>query len=83
MSIFKMKFYFYILPRLYISFIIEQLTDKVRVFVRKKENCTVLPSSLIFDLNQMNSDKIMDGSLFCSKVIFPFYENILIKISKF
>ena len=73
MSIFKMKFYFYILPRLYISFIIEQLTNKVRVFVRKKEKCTVLPSSLIFDLNQMNSDKIMDGRVcFAVKLFIHF-----------
>ena len=37
MSIFKMKFYFYVLPRLYISNIIEQLTKKFQAFVRKKE----------------------------------------------
>ena len=54
-----MKFYFYILPRLYISIIIEQLTNKVHVFVRKK--CTGLLTTLIFEVNQMNSDKIMDG----------------------
>ena len=48
-----MKFYFYIFPRLYISIFIEQLTNK--------EKYTGLLSTLIFELNQMNSDKIMDG----------------------
>ena len=53
-----MNFYFYILPGLYISIIIEQLTNKVQVFVRKYSG---LLSTIIFELNQMNSDKIMDG----------------------
>ena len=55
-----MKFYFSILPRF--SIIIEQLTNKVQAFVRKKTpKCTGLMSILIFELNQMNSDKITDG----------------------
>ena len=37
------------------------MTKKVQVFVRKKK-CTGM-STLIFDLNQMNSDKIMDGRI--------------------
>ena len=62
MNIFKMKFYCYILSRLYISIIIEQLTNNVLVFVRKKEKCTGLLSDLLkVELNQMNSDKIVDG----------------------
>ena len=58
-----MKLYFYILPRLYISIIIEQLANKVQVFVRKKEKRTGLLSTLIFELNQMNSNKIIDGGV--------------------
>ena len=63
MSILKMKFCFKILPKLYISIIIEQLTNKVQVFLRKKEKYTGLLSTLICELNQMNSDKIMDGKV--------------------
>ena len=48
----------------YISIIIEQLTNKFQVFFRKKRGrCTGLHSTLIFELNQMNSVKIMDGSV--------------------
>ena len=45
MSIFKMKFYFYVLRRLYISSNIEQLTKKFQAFVRK---CTDLLSTVKF-----------------------------------
>ena len=38
MSTFKMKSYFCILPRFYISIIYEQLTKEIQVFVRKKKN---------------------------------------------
>ena len=37
MTIFKIKLYFYVLPRVYISIIIEQLTSKVQVFATKKK----------------------------------------------
>ena len=37
------------------------MTNQVQVFVRKK--CTGLLSTLIFELNQMISDKIIDGSV--------------------
>ena len=60
MSILKMKFYFYIFPKLNISIIIEQMTNKVHVFVRKKRKNYSLMSTLMFELNQMNSGKIMD-----------------------
>ena len=37
-------------------------------------------STLTFELNKMNAEKIMDGkSWFCSIVTYPFYEDILIK----
>ena len=55
MSIFKIKFYFCILRRFYVSIIVEKLTNKVQFFVTKKENCTVLLPTLIFELNQMSS----------------------------
>ena len=58
-----MKFYFSVLPRLYISIIIEPLTNKVQVFVIEKEKCTGLVSILTIELNQMKSDKIMDGAV--------------------
>ena len=46
---------------LYISIIIEQLTIKFKLLSeKKKEKCEGLLSTLIFELNQMNSDKIMD-----------------------
>ena len=45
-----------------IFIIIEQLTNEVQVFVRK-EKCMGLLSTLIFELNQMNSDKIVDGRI--------------------
>ena len=56
-----MKLYFNIFPRLYIPIIIEQLTNKFTFLSEKKEKCTGLLSTLIFQLNQMNADKIMDG----------------------
>ena len=52
MSIFKMKFCFYVLPGLYIYIIIEQLTNIVQVFVRKKEKRTRLLTTFIFEINQ-------------------------------
>ena len=68
MSIFKIKFYFYLLPRLYISIIIEQIiilqqiiTNYNQVFVTKKRKMHKLMSILLLELNQMSSDKIMDG----------------------
>ena len=63
MSNFKIKCYFYILPRLFISNITEPLTNKVQVFVRRKEKCTDLLSILTFELNQMNSGNIMNGKV--------------------
>ena len=60
MSIFTRKFYFSILPRLYIPIIIEQFTNKV-LKNRKEEKSTGLLSTLIFELNEMKSDKIMVG----------------------
>ena len=56
----KMKFYFYIVPRLYICNVIEKLTNKVQVFVRKKTKMHRLTFN-IFELNEMNAGKIMDG----------------------
>ena len=56
-----MKFYLNILPRLYISIIIKQMTNTAHVFVRKKGKCTGLLSTLILESNKMNSDMIMDG----------------------
>ena len=50
MSIFKMKFEFCVFPKLYIFIIIEQLTNNVHIFVRKKK-CAGLLSTLIFELN--------------------------------
>ena len=76
MSIFKMKFYFCILPRLYISTIIEQLTNKVQVFVRKKRLTVNL--NIWVKLNELRQNHGWK-SWFCSIVIYPFYENILIK----
>ena len=35
--------------------------------------------STLIELNQMNSHKIMDGRVAFAVVIYPFYENILIK----
>ena len=63
MSIFKIEFYFYILPRLYISIIFEQLTNKDQVFVRKKSKMHKLTANLNISVNQMNSDNIMDGTV--------------------
>ena len=55
-----MKLYFYNLLRLYISIIIEQLNNKVQVFIRKKKRAGLL-AILTFELNQMNSENIMEG----------------------
>ena len=74
MSIFKMKFYFNILPRLYISIIIKQLTNTAQVFVRKKGKCTGLLSTLILEKqNELRHDHGWK-SWFCSLVIYPFYK---------
>ena len=61
MSIFKIKFYFEILPRLYISLVIQQLTSKFKILSEKNEKLTGLLSTLIFELNEINSNNIMDG----------------------
>ena len=82
MSIFKMKLYFYILPRLYISIIIEQLANKVQVFVRKKEKRIGLLSTLIFELNQMNSNKIIDGGVGFAAQLFIHFMKISSTIHK-
>ena len=85
MTIFKIKLYFYVLPRVYISIIIEQLTSKVQVFAtKKKDKSPGLLSTLTFELNQVNSSKIMDGRVgFEVQLFIHFYENILIKRWKF
>ena len=72
MIISKMKFYFYILPRLYISVIIEQLTNKVQVFDRKKKkNVTVTLSGLRHFLTTESSLKIMKNVFyFILKALF-------------
>ena len=76
-----MKFYFRILPSLYIYIIIEQLTNELHVFFffsEKRENCTGLLSTLMKlvkpkKFNQMNSGKIMDGSVgFAVKLLIHF-----------
>ena len=46
MTIFKIKLYFYILPRVYISIIIEQLTNKVQVFATQKRQMPWLTVNL-------------------------------------
>ena len=56
-----MKFYFHIVTRLYIFILIEQLPIKLKFLSEKKEKFTDLQSILIFELNQMNSDKVIDG----------------------
>ena len=72
MSIFKMKFYFKIHPRLYpfkalagnhyISSILNNWPIKFKFLSEEnKEKCRDLLSILIFELNQKNSVKIMDG----------------------
>ena len=86
MSIFKMKFYFRIFPSLYIYIIIEQLTDKLHFFFQKTENCTGLLSTLMKlvkpkKFNQMNSGKIMDGSVgFAVKLLIHFIKYLDRKI---
>ena len=79
MSTLKMKSYFCILPRFYISIIYEQLTKEIQVFVRKKKNAQAYVNLNILvkpiELRQDHGWK----SWFCSVVIYPFYENILIK----
>ena len=51
------------------------MTNQVQVFVRKK--CTGLLSTLIFELNQMISDKIMDGSVgFERSYLYILLENL-------
>ena len=61
MSIFKIKFYFEIPPQLYISLVIQQLTSKFKILSEKNEKLTGLLSTLIFELNEINSNNIMDG----------------------
>ena len=56
--------YFSALPRLYISITIEQLTNKVQVFVRRKQKNAQNNCQLYYlSKTQMNSDKIMDGTV--------------------
>ena len=46
-----MKFYFKLLPRLYISIIIEQMTNKVQTFDREKNAhsyCQMDPDKIIY-----------------------------------
>ena len=65
---------------LFIPFVIEQLSTKGQVFVRRKEKWKDGLSALIFELNLMNSDKIMDGTVgFQSIIIYSFSDNISIK----
>ena len=62
MIILKMIFYFYILSRLYISIIIlNHWSIKFNLLLEKKKNTQTYYTTLIFELNQMNSEKIMDG----------------------
>ena len=49
MNVFKMKLNFQIFPRLYFYIIIEQLTNKVQVIVRKKGK--MYRFTVIFELN--------------------------------
>ena len=77
-----MSIFFRILPSLYIYIIIEQLTNELHVFLfffsEKRENCTGLLSTLMKlvkpkKFNQMNSGKIMDGSVgFAVKLLIHF-----------
>ena len=84
MSILKIKFYVQIFQRLYISIIIEQLTKKVQVFVRKTRKMHRLNVNLNIwvNPNELREDHGWKN-WFYSKVIYPFYENILIKRWKF
>ena len=84
MSIFKIKFYFYLLPRLYISIIIEQLTNKFQVFVTKKKKNAQAYVNLITWVkpNELRQDHGWK-SCFYGKFIYPFYKNILIKRKMF
>ena len=74
-----MKLYFYNLLRLYIYIIIEQLNNKVQVFIRKKKTRRLTGNLNIWiksnELRKYHGRK----SWFCSITIYPFYINILIK----
>ena len=79
-----MKFYFYLLPRLNISIIIEQLTNKVQVFDTKKRKMHRF--TVNFNISGKPNELRQDHgwkSWFHSIVTFPFYEGILIKRRKF
>ena len=72
------------LPRLYIFIVIEQLNNKVQVFVRKKGKMLKFTVNLNIwvkpnDLRQNDGWK----SWFWNKVIYLSYKNILIKTWKF
>ena len=58
MSIFKMKFCFHVLPKLSVSIIVEKLTNKVQVFVRKKRNMhkLIVNLNICVKLNELRQD---------------------------
>ena len=76
-----MKLYFYNFSRLYISIIIEQLSNIVQVFVRKKRKTRRVTVNLNIWVKSNELRKYHGRKCwFCSIIIYPFYVDILIKI---